>query len=271
MIRTEIIDAGPQARIAVIHLARPEKKKNALTIPMLTDLLVAIEQCGRDAARVNIADAPPTSRISSHDLRALILAGDGDAFCSGFDLSLCRDDTTVLAGLLTHLSNAVRALRKLPMPAICAAHGAAIAGGCALLGGADFVVTDANAKLGYPVVRLGISPAVTAPFLSQALGHGRTRERLLGGSLIDGREALRLGLAHECVDRPEQVLPRALEIAHALAANPPGALAATKRWLNELDGSTDEARADSALAASLSLVGSEEERSRLAALWGAKS
>lgn len=230
-----------------LRLSRPEKR-NALTPAMLQEL----------------ARAPSELEPG---VRAIVLSGEGDVFCTGFDLTLCRDDRGALAALLTGLSHAVRGIRRTPVPVVAAAHGAAIAGGCALLGGADFVVADLSAKFGYPVVRLGISPAVTAPFLRQSIGDAPSRARLFDADAFDGRVAHELGLVSHLVGRPEEVLPRAMELARELAAKPAHAMAATKRLLNDLDGSSDDATIGSALAASLALADSDECRERLAKLW----
>lgn len=238
------------ARIAIITLDRHEKR-NALT----PDMLENIKLC---ADHVHEEQPHP---------RALVLAGAGDVFCAGFDLSLCRDDDLMMSALLTRLAETIRTLRRLPIPVVASAHGGAVAGGCALLCGADIVITNATAKLGYPVVRLGVSPAVTSPLLRAAVGQARTRERLLDPQLIDGAEALRISLAHECLDRADDVFPRAVAVAASLAAKPRHAIAVTKRWLNQLDGSYEDETLDRALNASLALAGSEEERERLAALW----
>jgi enoyl-CoA hydratase/carnithine racemase len=172
-----------------------------------------------------------------------------------------------MRSLLTGLSNVIAALRKCPCPVVIAAHGAAIAGGCALLGGADFVITNATAKMGYPVTRLGVSPAVSSPFLRQMVSDGSARARLLDSELINGTTACAIGLAHECVDDADAVVPRAMELARALAAKPPGALRETKRWLNHLDGSCDGETIHGALHASLGLVGGDEERMFLNRMW----
>src|SRR5690606_9036453 len=82
--------------------------------------------------------------------RALLLCGEGPVFCAGFDLDTCRGEggDEALRRLLRGLSGAIAGLRAQERPVVVAAHGAAIAGGCALLGGADVVVADAGAKLG---------------------------------------------------------------------------------------------------------------------------
>jgi methylglutaconyl-CoA hydratase len=152
-------------------------------------------------------------------------------------------------------------MRACEVPVVAAAHGAAIAGACALLAGADVVVADQEAKLGYPVVRLGISPAVSAPTLAGAIGPGRARERLLDPGLIDGREGHRIGLVHELAATREEVLGRAREIALGLAGKPRGGVRATKRWLIEIERRMGASAIDrEGLEASLGLVGSEEQR-----------
>lgn len=236
--------------IAEMVLDRREKR-NALTPDMLENIRIGAERIHEESSRPG----------------ALLLAAEGDVFCAGFDLSLCMGDPLAMADLLTRLARAAQALRRLPIPVVVAAKGAAIAGGCALIAGADFVITNGEARLGYPVVRLGVSPAVSAPLLRCAVGGGHCRERLLDPGLIDGREALRIGLAAECVDEPEQVRPRARALAEQLAALPASAMAETKHWQNEIDGSVDKMLQQRALQASLSLAGGEEERTLLAALW----
>ncbi|MBC7773787.1 MAG: enoyl-CoA hydratase/isomerase family protein [Pyrinomonadaceae bacterium] len=236
-----------QGGVQIVTLDRPHKR-NALSAGMLDEL----RGCLNDA----LAKSP----------RAILLRGSGDSFCSGFDLSACRDDPAVLGDLLTSLFSVISVIRGVPCPVVIAAQGAAIAGGCALLCGADFVVTNTEAKLGYPVVRLGISPAVTAPFLRATVGDARTRELLLEGALINGASAHACGLASHCVPTSMEVVPQALAIAQHLAEKPPLAMVATRRWLNELED-TSTAQARSGLNASLSIVGSDEQNERLAKLW----
>ena len=240
-----MIDVRIHDNIREIIINRPEKR-NALTPAMLDAI---------------------TDAAASADEHVILLRGNGPRFCAGFDLSMCRDDDTILPALLTKLSAAIRALRRAPGPVVIAAHGAAIAGGCAILGGGDFVITDANAKLGYPVVTLGISPAVSAPSLRGATSGESARELLLHPKLVDGAAAARMGLVAECLPTPEDVEQRARELAESIAAKPPGSVSRTKAWLNEIDMSDRDDAFDQALQASLDLVGSEEQRELLAQIW----
>ncbi|HYE02543.1 MAG TPA: enoyl-CoA hydratase/isomerase family protein [Phycisphaerales bacterium] len=242
-----MIRAWCEGGIGRLALERPDKR-NALTPPMLAQL---------------------QSEVATLSDRAgvIVLSGQGAAFCAGFDLALCREDETALGSMLRGLGAAVGALRRSDAVIVVAAHGAAVAGGCALLGGGDIVVTDARATLGYPVVRLGISPAVSAPTLRLLVGDGAARERVLDPGLIDGREAARLGLAHEVVEEPGEVLPRAMDLARELAAKPRRGLMHTKRWLNRIDGSGEAEALAPGLAASLALVGGPEQAELLPRAW----
>jgi len=247
VIRVETIHREDRS-IALVLLDRPEKR-NALTPEMLETLCEALEL------------AP-----MSHD--AIVLGGEGKLFCSGFDLSLCKADPSggVMRSLLTGLSRACTIMRRTEKPVVIAAHGAAIAGGCALLGGADVVVCDSNAKLGYPVTKIGVSPAVSAPFLANNVTLGAARELLLLPELISGEAAHAKGLVHELVQTREEVRERAVAIASDLANKPPHAYAATKCWLNELELTTHDLVIKLGLDASLSLTGGEEEQRLLAQL-----
>jgi len=241
-----MIQVEPVGEVAVIRLDRADKR-NAMTPKMLANLVSAFD--------------------TALSARAIVLSGVGEVFCAGFDLTLCRDDDNVLGDLLTGLSKAVRVIRTAPCPVIVSAHGAAIAGGCALVAAGDLAVTDVNAKLGYPVLRLGISPGVNAPALRATIGDAATRARMLEPVTIGGAEALRIGLVYECAATPRECEARAIAIAQELANKPRHALGYTKRWLGELDRSTHIQQSEHALAVSMNLVGSQEQQDRLAELW----
>ncbi len=249
IVRERGVD-GMKHGFAEVVLNRPEKR-NALTPEMLEQFTAAIIAAGDD------------DRAG-----AVLVRGEGKSFCAGFDLTLCKENSDALGAMLTGLSEAVRTMRRLGKPVVVAAHGHAVAGGCALLGGADLVIGDRALKLGYPVVKMGISPAVSAPFVRQALASTRTRGLLLEPELIDGDTAREMGLVQLLVDLPEDVTPRGQIQTQKLAGKPPRAMAATRRWLAEIEGLDGDGLIDRALEASLALVGLPEERERLAAIWG---
>lgn len=246
-----MIRSHTQGPVAVIRLSRPERR-NALTLAGMRALRDAVRDSGSRA-----------------DARVLLIEGEGDTFCAGFDLDECRAEPggSVMRSFLALLSETIGLLRALDTPVVIAAHGAAVAGGCALLSAADLVITNDAARLGYPVVRLGVSPAVSSPFVARAVGPGATRSLQLDPGLIGGREAVRLGMAYESLPDAAGVRPRALELAEQLAAKPAHALAATRSWLRELESLTPE-EAGAALDASAALAGGEEERALLAGAGG---
>lgn len=256
MIRIEN-GTGEDAGVRTIVFDRPEKR-NALTPEMLGGLSAAVR-------------AVTLGKGDDARVRCVLLRGEGKSFCSGFDLDLCRGDGPeqgVMKSFLTELSAAVMAMRACPRPIVIACHGAAVAGGCALLGGADVVVADRGAKLGYPVVLLGISPAVSAPFLMGCVGAGPARRRLMDPELFDGAEGARIGLVHELVETREEVGERAHTIARSLAHKSVHAMKSTKGWSLECAGEKKmSGKAARALDTSLSLVTGGETITRLASVW----
>ena len=237
--------------VGTITLARP-RTRNALTPEMLERLRGGIEELG--------------TRVG-----AVVLAGEGSAFCAGFDLSLCREsaDGSAMRDLLRGLDGVVHAMRACEVPVVVAVHKAAIAGACALVAAADFAVADRGARFGYPVVLLGISPAVSVPTLGPGVGRGAARRLTLDPGLIGGEEALRLGLVSDLVEEAADVGPAAMALARALARKPRGGIAATKSWLNQID--EVDAAGDSGLECSLGLTGGDEERRLLQSFWESRA
>jgi methylglutaconyl-CoA hydratase len=171
-----------------------------------------------------------------------------------------------MAEFIMRLSRLNRALRRLPQVAVAEVRGAAIAGGCAILSACDFVFAARDAKLGYPVHRIGVSPAVTIPTLQQAIGPGAARSLLMSGELIDAEETHRIGLVTHVSDASEAVSIDAMKHCRALATKGTHALRITKKWLNELEGSLDETAFDGSANASAAMTATQEAR-RLLANW----
>ncbi len=234
--------------IVSIELARPEAR-NALSRELILQLMSAIEAVSGDQSA-----------------RALILSGEGKSFCAGMDLRAVADDPIAMGEMLRELSHVSRAIRRLSIPTIARVQGAAIGGGCGLMVVCDFAITHPEAKLGYPEVDLGICPAVVAPWLMKKIGAGAARAMLLAGGTMSGEEGFRRGLATHLVAE-SQIAATAQTLAERLAKGGPNAIAATKHWLNKLDGSLDDAIADEAAEISARIIAGEEAQSRLRAAW----
>ena len=247
MVRLEV--DGPIANIVLNDAA----KRNALGSAMFDALERAIESVTHnDAAHI------------------VLLRGEGNVFCAGFDLAAAQTQPELIGDFILRLSAINRTLRRMPQVVVAAVQGAAIAGGCAMLSACEFVFAAQDAKLGYPVHRIGVSPAVTINTLSQVVGEGAARSLLMGGELIDAAEAKRLGLVTHVSQSAEACLNDATAHCRALAAKGLHALRATKAWLNELDGTLEDVRFDRPAKASGTMARSKEMRMMLAQ-WNVRS
>ncbi|MFM7261317.1 MAG: enoyl-CoA hydratase/isomerase family protein [bacterium] len=260
----ELPQCERNARVATIRLRQPSKR-NALDATALAALEHAITEAREAVDRRNID--------------CVVLRGEGDHFCAGFDLASCADDPRRVEELLTRLSTCVRGLREIDAPVIARIQGAALAGGCALVTGCDFVVAAHDAQLGYPVHRIGISPAVSIPSLVSRMGPA-ARALLVSNEIIDGATALARGLATHAVQR--EALDASVDALVAqLLAKGPEAMRATKRLIRQIEtagsGAIGPARGidDRAFAetrdASVALGHGEEFATMLRVFWAAKT
>jgi methylglutaconyl-CoA hydratase len=233
-----------------LTLNRPGKR-NALTLELIQALHSALDE---------------VEKIES--MRAFILAGEGRSFCAGMDLRGVIDTPDAMRTMLRLLSLASKRIRLLPVPTIACVQGAAVGGGCGLMIVCDFAFTHPESKVGYPEVDLGVCPAVVAPWLIKKIGAGRARAMLLAGGTMSGEQGFAAGLATHLCDLGD--LPTATsDFAHMLTRGGKDAMAVTKRWLNELDGSLDEDILLKAADLSADVIAGDEAQGRLKPLFGA--
>jgi methylglutaconyl-CoA hydratase len=246
LVRTARTDAG----VITLTMNRPDAR-NALSIALIDAMLDALAAVEKDSGT-----------------RVLILAGEGKCFCAGMDLKGVMHDAKAMAGMLRGLSVVMRRIRRLPIPTIARVQGAAVGGGCGLMVVTDFAFTHEESKVGYPEVDLGVCPAVVAPWLIRKIGPGQARRMLLAGGTMSGREGFERGLATHLV--AESALGLATEqLAEKLCKGGRHALAVTKRWLNELDGSMEEQPFERAAELSAEVIVGPEAQTRLRAVFGA--
>ncbi|MBL8875005.1 MAG: enoyl-CoA hydratase/isomerase family protein [Phycisphaerae bacterium] len=244
--------SGP---VTTLTLNRADAR-NALSIDLLRDLHGAIDTLAAAAAAPN---AP----------HVLVVTGAGKAFCAGMDLKAVLGNNDLALELLTSLAKLTVKVRMLPMVSVAKVNGAAIGGGCGLSCVCDLAITHADAKLGYPEVDLGVCPAVVAPWLVRKVGAGRARKILLTGGLMSGREAHACGMVDVLCESASDLDTKADEIVKRLATGGPQALAATKKLLNELDGSLDESIVLKGAKLSASVLATPDAQQRLRAKLGA--
>lgn len=189
-----MIRADRDGDLAIITLDRPDKA-NALTAAMLTELIAAVRAAG--------------------DAKVLILTGTGRVFSAGADL----EDVAVLktSPLWEDLSSAIAAL---PGLTIAALNGTLAGGACGMVLACDLRVAVPQAKVFYPVMKLGVLPQPSDPARLVAIaGPSRARLILLGGAKLTAQDALACGLIDRIADDP---VTEAREIAaDALAADLP--------------------------------------------------
>ena len=195
-------------------------------------------------------------------VRVLVLAGRGAAFCAGGDLArmeqaakMTRAKSKVEAGRFARLLYRMHAF---PKPLIARVHGAAFAGGMGLAAACDLVVAAEEAEFCLPEVRIGLVPAMISPYIVRALGEHQARRYVLTGERLGGREAQRIGFAHECV--PAQELDARVErLVEQLSQAGPQALARSKKLLARVGGAAISPRLAAETASVLADVRAGEE------------
>ena len=215
----------------------------------------------RNALSMAMFDSIDEQLAQAQDATVIRLRATGSAFCAGFDLAACVDDPTMLAILLKRLGSLAMQLRSHRAIVIAEVNGAAIAGGCAIVSATDIVLAAPTATFGYPVHRLGISPAVSLPTLLEGLTSGAARSLVLSGEIIDAEVAMKIGLVH----RIEADLPAAGEaLAERLASFPDPERIAGKAFFEAPNN-------DCPTAASIDTANTSEAAKMLKAYWSKRS
>lgn len=216
--------SGPGDSVARVTLTRPDRH-NAFDAALIGEL--------RRTFR-GLAEEP------ADRLRAVVLAGDGQSFCAGADvtwmrsaLGLSREQNEQDAMVMAEMFDAID---RCPAPVVARVQGAALGGGMGLCAVSDLVIAESGAKFGFTETRLGILPAVISPFVIAKVGETHARALFPGGRRFDALRALRIGLVHEVVEGIDG-LDSAVEdaVSDLLYAGPTAARAA-KAIVREVRG-----------------------------------
>ena len=216
--------------VAHVRLNRAEKM-NALDNAMFEAIVAAGEQLKADT-----------------NVRAVVLSGEGRAFCAGLDMgnfaNMAKGDSNTAAEVTgdqgrlekrTHgVANRAQYVswvwRELQVPVIAALHGVALGGGCQISVGADMRYAAPGTKLCIMEMRWGLVPDMGAtPFLQKLLGDDVARELTYTNRVILAEEAKELGLVTRVCENPVE---EALKVAAEIADRNPAAIRAAKRLLN---------------------------------------
>ena len=221
---TERVTVTVEAGVADVRLVRADKR-NALDRRMFQAIIEAGEQIAADRS-----------------VRAVVLSGDGKAFCAGLDTSLFaamaeRDadpdagsSSTMSTGIRVEAVQAVRVWVDMAAPVIAAVHGVAVGGGFQLALGADLRVVAPDAQLGVFEIKWGIVPDMCGTqLLPRLVGPDVAKDLMFTGRVVTGTEAQALGLVTRLSDDPRV---DALELAREIASRSPDAIKVMKRLVD---------------------------------------
>lgn len=204
-----LLNIRDQNAIRVITLTNPARR-NALSRTMIAMLHEALLAC---------AEASP-------DIRCVIIAGEGPAFCAGHDLkeiqaarSATDNGRAFFEALMASCSAMMLAIHELPMPVIAAVEGIATAAGCQLVASCDLAIAGNDARFATPGVNIGLFCSTPMVALSRNLSDKHSMEMLLTGELIDAGSAHRFGLVNRVVSAG-RALESALVMATLIASKP---------------------------------------------------
>jgi methylglutaconyl-CoA hydratase len=227
------LDIRRRGATARVFLNRPEVR-NAFNDEVIAELTDAFTQLGAEA-----------------DLRAIVLGGEGKAFCAGADLSWMRAMADYTweenRGDAARLAEMLWTIYSCPVPVIGRIHGDCYAGGVGLAAVCDVLVAANGVNFCLSEAKLGLLPATIAPYVIRALGEQAARRYFTTAERFDAAAAKALGFVHECVP-PAALDETVAAIVAALVANGPSAVRACKRLVQDVAGQpiSDALRADTA-------------------------
>jgi enoyl-CoA hydratase/carnithine racemase len=188
--------------VATLTLNRPDQR-NALSLQLMRAVTDALHNLRDD------------------DVRAVILAGAGPAFCAGHDLGeMVGLDLDGYREVFAVCTTMMKAIHDLSQPVIARVHGIATAAGCQLVAACDLAVASSAARFATPGVKIGLFCSTPMVELSRAVGRKRALELLLTGTPIDAPTAADWGLINRVVE-PEELEPATATLAGQIAAASP--------------------------------------------------
>lgn len=203
--------------VAVIRLNRPDKF-NSFNREMALQLQQALDTAEKDAT-----------------IRAILVTGEGKAFCAGQDLSEAMDKSGpgIERIVREHYNPIILRLRNIEKPIVCAVNGVAAGAGANIALACDVVVAGASASFLQAFSKIGLVPDSGGTFtLPRLVGFQRASALMMLGDKVGAAEALQMGMLYK-VFEDAQLQTEAMKIAETLAAMPTKGLGLTKRLLNE--------------------------------------
>ncbi|MDP1649222.1 MAG: enoyl-CoA hydratase-related protein [Rubrivivax sp.] len=209
---TDALLSARRGGVLQLTLNRPDKL-NAIDLPLLDALTVALEAAGRDP-----------------EVRAIVLAGAGRAFCAGADIGQMIERTPDdWERTVDHYLDPIRVIARIGKPVIARLHGNVFGGGLGLAIACDFRVAAADARLCTPFVKLALAGCDMSAgyYLPRLVGLGRATDMMMTARVVEAPEALAIGLVSQLA--PADGLDAAVDaLADKLAAFAPRTTAFTK-------------------------------------------
>ena len=208
-----------EAGVATVTLNRPEVR-NAFNDEVIAEMTAVFSE---------LDDRP--------EVRCVVLAGNGPAFCAGADLNwmkrmatYTRDENVADAAAL---ANMLKAIYRFPKPTVARIQGDVYAGGTGLVAACDIAVSADTAQYCLSEVRLGLIPATISPYVIRAMGARAAHRYFLTAERFSAAEALRIGFVHEVV-AADELDGKVAAIARALVDAGPQAVKACKALLHDV-------------------------------------
>jgi len=216
-----LVELNIDNNIAYVRLNRV-KKHNALNLAMFHQIRSTIKRLK-----------------SNSNIRAVIVSGNGDDFCTGLDVKSVMKSVITPIKLLfkwhpwqSNLAQIVSTgWQKIPVPVIMVIEGRCWGGGLQIALGGDFRVAAPNASISIMEARWGLIPDMGGTLaLRQLIRQDIAKELAMTGEVIDGNKGLEIGLVSHIVEQP---MEKAIELAKVLCLQSPDSVAATKKLYNK--------------------------------------
>jgi methylglutaconyl-CoA hydratase len=207
--------------VETVTLNRPDVR-NAFNDEVIAELTAVLMEIGK-----------------RDEVRCVVLAGNGPAFCAGADLNWMKRISTYTREEniedASGLARMLEVLWRLPQPTVARVQGDAYAGGVGLVAACDMAVAVDTANFCLSEVKLGLIPATISPYVIRAMGARASHRYFLTAERFSAAEALRIGFVHEVV-KAEELDAKVAGIAQALVQAGPQAVKACKKLLHDVAG-----------------------------------
>ena len=246
----EVVLYVVENNIATITMNRP-KSLNSMNDGLIDGLHAALDKA--------VADA---------DVRAIVLTGNGKAFCAGGDLSYLNglNGTAEKKSFIAKVGDVAKRITTIEKPVIAWVNGVTAGAGVNLMLACDLIYASGKARFGESFAKVGLIPDCGGLyFLPKAIGVHKAKELMFTGDLIDAATAKELGmLNHVCEDA--ELKDKVYEMAARLAASAPLAIGLTKKYLNNTALTLDEVLAIEETTQAL-LMGTDDCKEGIAAFY----